>query len=78
MTLKYDRFLNWTIYRKLHALYDNYERDIGLPENHTHAHFLEEKDFINSIYDEAPIKILKNFLNCKGMLSVRFTGVVFN
>ena len=78
MTLYHDKFLNWTIYRKLQALYDNYERDIDLPENHTHAHFLEEKDYINTIYDTPPIKILKTFLTCKGMLSVKFTGVVFN
>ena len=73
-----NRFLKRPPYKQLRALYDNYERNIDLPENPTPAKEQEENDYINSIYGTPPIQKLKDFLSCKGMLYVRFTGVVFH
>ena len=78
MTAKNLTFLKRPTYKQLLRLYDNYERNINAPENYTRAKFLEERDYINSIYGTPPIQKLRYFLVCKGMLSVRFTGVVFH
>ena len=71
-----ERFLDWPIYRKLLALYDNYERNIDRPENHTDEKIAEERAYIDAIYNRSCIQMLKAFLVCKGMFYVRFTGVV--
>ena len=60
----------------LGKLYDNYERDMDIAERHTAKEKMEEDGFIDQITPTNPIKMLKAFLISKGMLSVRFTGVV--
>ena len=60
----------------LEKLYDNYERDMDIAEHHTAKEKMEEDGFIDQITQTNPIKMLKVFLINKGMLSVRFTGVI--
>ena len=57
-------------------LYNNYNRDKDMAEHHTAVEKREEDDFITEIFKSDIIKRLQNFLSGKGMLYVRFTGIV--
>ena len=79
MTIKNDAFLNRTIYSALvNQIYHHYQRDLGIQENHTRLQRQEQSDFLGKLGNSTVIVKLHDFFVCKGMLSMRFTGVAIH
>ena len=57
-------------------LYKQYHRDVDTPERHTRIERDQQFYFVNLLANSSIIRRLHQFLKCKGMLSVRVTGVV--
>ena len=62
------------IYAAITALYNNYNHHVDIAENRTQAEKAEEDHFMDEVFKSPIIRELHQFLGCKGMLSVRFTG----
>ena len=60
----------------LNKIYHHYNRDADIEENHTTLQKQQQTAFIDKVANELIMKKLKDFLFCKGKLSVRFTVVV--
>ena len=58
------------------TLYKQYHRDAGITERHTGEERKEQFKFVDLLGDSPVIQKMFQFLNCRGMLSVRLTGVV--
>ena len=69
-------FLNRTIYQALQSLYTHYNRDVDITEKFTDAQKQQQINFVKLLGQSPIIRELHGFLKCKGMLSVRLTGVV--
>ena len=75
--MRNDSFLGLPIYDSmLNNLYQHYHRDVDIAEHHTQLQLDQQDDFINKLSKSPIIIRLQQFLSCKGMLSVRLTGVV--
>ena len=75
--MKNDSFLNGTIYSALvNQIYHHYKRDLDIPENHTELQKQQQFEFFSKLTETPVFEKLHQFLVCKGMFSVRFTGVV--
>ena len=59
----------------INKLYKQYHRDAGITEKHTQQEMEQQFEFV-ALLGESPIfHKLHEFLFCRGMLSVRLTGV---
>ena len=75
--MRHKGFLKLPIYSAMiKNIYHHYNPDVDIEEHHNRTQKKEQKSFISLLGKSNIILRLKDFLFCKGMLSVSFTVVV--